>query len=367
MSGNKESQNILALDIGYSATKMSFKTITDFTEEGLYNELQSIEVTSVPGGVAPLGQIDTGLDDGSYPTVIVNEQRYDTGLNHAVVSTARHMSSGFIESVEWMARFKSAIKFAGFENGVIDKLVLGLPIYHFYDSANPAAESYYVKKLKEMCAGKILIDRNEADGTEQYVTVRDVVVIPQPQGTYLGMMSLAENADLRKLAQKHRIMVLDVGYCTFDWIVMDGLKVRTDLSGSATTSYSHVLAGAASELDNQIVHENTKKKYTFKADDIESAAFDGDTSILGFRGRDYDITGPLDKHSRKVFASTLNLFEPSIENNPVAAVILTGGGSTTFEPVVREWAEDTCGFRLFCPEQPALLNARGYMTKAIVG
>lgn len=367
MSGNTESQNILALDIGYSATKMSYKTINDFSEKGLYRELQSIDVISIPGGIAPLGEIDTGLDSGSYPTVIVDGQRYDTGLNHSVVSTPRHMTNSFTEKVEWMARFKSAIKTAGFENGIIDKLVLGLPTDNYYDTANPSSDSYYVELLKKNCSGEILIDLDAVNGIEQYVTVREVVVIPQPQGTYLGMVSMADNADLRQLARKHRIMVLDVGYCTFDWIVMDGLKVRTDLSGSVTTSYSHVLKGAASELDNQIAGENLKRKYTFQPDDIEAAAFDGDTTILGFGGRNFDITGPLDKHSRKVFSSALIKFEPSIDNNPVAAVILTGGGSTTFEPVVREWAEDTCGFKLFCPEQPALLNARGYMTKAIMG
>lgn len=126
------------------------------------------------------------------------------------------------------------------------------------------------------------------------------------------MMSIEGNADLRQLAQKHRIMILDVGYCASDWIIIDGLKVRTDFSGSVTASYSQVLNGAATKPDNTIAHENLKRKYTFKTDDIESAAFEGATSILGFGGKHYDIIELLDKNSKKVLFSALNELSSSV-------------------------------------------------------
>lgn len=367
MSTITESKNILALDIGYSATKMSSKTITDFSDTALFKELQSIKVISIPGGIAPLGQIDSGLSGVDYPVVTVDGQRYNTGLSHAVTSSDRTMSNRFVKTEEWKARFRSAISYANFENDVIDKLVLGLPCEHYYDQANPAADSQLVRYLKQYCVGEILVDRDGESGKEKKVTIREVIVIPQPQGTYLGMISMEDNDELRQLAQQQRIMVLDVGYCTFDWILMDGLIVRTDLSGSAHLSYSDVLKGAANDLNHQSAEENNGRSFNYKHEDIEAAAFKGQSTILGFRKTLYDIVEPLDKHARRVFAQVVKKIDPAIEANPVAAVILTGGGASTFEPVVREWAYDECGFELFSPDEPALLNARGYMAKAIMG
>lgn len=57
--------------------------------------------------------------------------------------------------------------------------MLGLPIYHFYDSANPAKD-YYIRLLNNQHSGEILIDGDEENDIQRYVTNRKVVVIPQP-------------------------------------------------------------------------------------------------------------------------------------------------------------------------------------------
>lgn len=79
---------------------MSNQAVTYFKDKDLYNELRSIYVCSILGGIAPFGHIDADLNADSYPTFFVNSQRYDAASNNSVVSSTRQISSGFTQGIK---------------------------------------------------------------------------------------------------------------------------------------------------------------------------------------------------------------------------------------------------------------------------
>lgn len=92
------------------------------------------------------------------------------------------------------------------EDAVIDLLVLGLPVQHFGKKR---------VELQEMAKGKKMI---RLDETEIVINIKEVVVIPQPLGTYMYMESQGHDT-------KAKVLVVDGGYGTLDMTEMKGKEV----------------------------------------------------------------------------------------------------------------------------------------------
>jgi len=349
-------KNIMALDLGYSSSKVSYLSLGEGERPG--DALSRVKVEHCPGGVQDFGATDQAVaNDSRSEKVVVDGRTYVAGVNHKTVGHDRQRSDHFIYEPEWKARLYAALKRSGFENRVVDVLVLGLPCEHFYNHVDPQKKSEHVRYLESVCSGNI----DTGDGSPY--EVKRVEVMAQPHGTYWGFFGKTTDSRLRNLARRGSILVMDIGYYTFDWINLDKLSVVLKNSNSRSNAYHQVLSSAAGAITTEL-REAGLKKAAVSPDDIEDALFTGeDTVFVG--AKEVSIDSYLYAAAEDVSQQVLKAVEGDIGKTPPNMIIVSGGGAKHFAPHIEKWAE-SIGAEVVTPDQPERLNAYGYMTNALV-
>ncbi len=355
MSDSKR-KNIMALDLGYSSSKVSYLTLEE--GERPSDALGRIQVEHCPGGVQNFGVTDQSVATNSKSEkVCVDGHYYVAGVNHKTVGHDRQRSDHFIYEAEWKARFYAAVKRSAFDNKVVDILVLGLPCEHYYNHIDPQKKSDHVKHLEQICAGSI--DVGDGDS----YTVKKVVVMAQPHGTYWGFFGKTSDSSLRNLARRGSILVMDIGYYTFDWINLDKLSVVLKNSNSRPNAYHQVLSSAAGAITNEL-RDAGLKKAAVSPDDIEDALFNGENTVF-VGAKEVSIDKFLYGAAEDVSQQVLKAVEGDLGKTPPNLIIVSGGGAKHFSPHIVKWAE-SIGAEVVTPDAPERLNAYGYMTNALV-
>ncbi|WP_304526848.1 ParM/StbA family protein [Halomonas sp. I5-271120] len=349
-------KNLMAHDLGYSSSKSAYLTLGPNEKPG--EAISRIEVEHCPGGVQEFGLSDATVGRKEKTAkVVVDDKLYVAGVDHKTVGHDRQRSEHFIYQPEWMARFKAAVKRSGFSNKTIDTLVLGLPCDMYYNHANPTEKSAQVKHLEEACSGTIDIDG------EQTYEVKKVVVMAQPHGTYWGFFGKTKDNSLRNLARRGSILVMDVGYYTFDWINLDKLNVVLRNSNSRPNAFHQVLDNAAGSITADL-REQGLTKAKVSPDDIEDALFNGETTVL-VGSKEIEIDPYLYTASETVAAQVFKAIEGDVGQTPPSLILVSGGGAKHFAPHIERWAE-SMGTKVITPDSPERLNAFGYMTNALI-
>jgi plasmid segregation protein ParM len=147
------------------------------------------------------------------------------------------------------------------------------------------------------------------------------------------------------------VLVIDPGFYSVDWVILDGGAIRHSGSGSSLDAMS-VLLQETSKLISE-THEGT-----VNIDRLEEALRLGREQVFLF-GNKIELTPYLEKAESLVACQALEAIKQSIrrEAGSVDIVILAGGGAPFYKTTV---LNDFGKSRVLMNPEPELANARGF-------
>jgi plasmid segregation protein ParM len=245
----------------------------------------------------------------------------------------RDLHPDYPATASYRALFYAALLPCGMER--IERLVTGLPVAQH---ANPERRN----ALRERLTGTHQIT------PKRVVTVDRVDVLPQPVGAYLDFLEQTPDPSTMERA---RVLVLDFGFFSVDWVVIEGGEVRTAMSGTSTAAMSAILDAA----DMQISQDHGG---AVGREELEKA-LRNDVSSVSLYGQKVEITPYLTLAARRFSGIAITALRQTMrgERRDIDAVLLAGGGAATYEQAAREAFPKA---RVFVSEAPVLANARGF-------
>jgi plasmid segregation protein ParM len=280
---------------------------------------------------------DLGLYKRNTVFAEVGENRYVVGpdVSHVAsgINRGRNLIDNFPTTPEYKALLLGALYYAGAED--IEVLVLGLPNHTMQQYASTLA--------------KVLHEPATVNGRR--ISAKKVIVVPQPVGTLYMYGKTATGIQIEGVNR----LVVDVGYYTTDWVVSNGYSINGARTGGKVGGISNILASVASQI--KAVHGET----TSSPEKIDS--------VLMGSGKDY-----VPVRSKKIYRDELERYivkaSPVIEGvskairtsvveiDDIEEIVLSGGGSAIFEPIIRQIFP---GIDIKIMPLPAFTNAVGFL------
>ncbi len=218
---------------------------------------------------------------------------------------------------------------------VIDLLVTGLPVNQI--KSRSAA-------LKELAMGEHQITASD------HITVKDVVVLPQPMG---GLIHHAHKTSTFQSLKSQTVLVIDPGCFTFDWLLMDRMNPNLARSGSSSASMGRTIELVAEMLENRIGRKPTTHR-------IDAAIRTGKKSIT-MGSDDVEFTAEL----KQALAQTARVSMSALRNavgdtQDINQIVMVGGAAELFMPAVKN---EFSGYRIelcSCATKAIVLGYRRY-------
>lgn len=317
---------ILGLDLGYSAAKL-----VSTNPDGLPR------MATHPAGACPISQLPTGLGGeahlgGAVRVEIDGEPYAALAEPRDIHDHARPLHEDYPSSKEYRSLFLGSLYKVGARR--IDWLVTGLPVAQAKD---PVRRQHLERQL----AGEHVIRDQIA------VTVDKVTVLAQPVGAWVSW--LADNPEFT--AMDVRALIIDPGFYSVDWCLIERGKIKSDASGSSTQATSAVIEQAA-----KVVFDRHGARISISR--LEEALRNGKSSISA--GGQTVMMGPLMAESAaRLSGSVVNQIKQSLRSqvDDVDIVLLAGGGSNLYAGAVREAMPKA---RVEVVSDAVLANARGF-------
>lgn len=332
---NKEAESvmnqpefILGLDIGYSNLKMAM---------GFRGE--KVTTTVLPVGAGPLALMPQQLTGGagSCIQVVIDDEKWVAGVEpDRLQGWDRELHGDYPATKPYKALFYAALLLS--EQKEIDVLVTGLPVNQFMDPELREA-------LKKRLEGEHQITPKRA------VTVKSVVVVPQPAGAYMEIVSSTEDGDLLDVLHEGKTIVIDPGFFSVDWVALEGGEVRYHSSGTSLKAMSVLL-----KTISLLIQEDHGSSPGI--DKIEKAIRSGKDEILLF-GVKVGLKEYLDKASFGVAQNALTPMRTSMREDGMDAdvVLLAGGGAAAYKAAAKELFPKS---RIVMAGDPLVANAKGF-------
>jgi plasmid segregation protein ParM len=191
-----------AIDLGFGFTKfLRYNPSRDEFKPAIFPSIVSLAEGKALGG-GHLGERNT-------VEVIHDGEIYEVGPDIGLTTTAnsvRVLDKNYIFSTDYAVLMKGALKMMNVK--FLDLLVIGVPVDKYFEKSN-------IDYLKEKWQGKIILDKN------QYVEIRNIKVVAQPLG---GFAFYANYMNQSHELKTHRNLIVDPGYFTFDWLLIDNMK-----------------------------------------------------------------------------------------------------------------------------------------------
>lgn len=315
----------LGLDIGYSNLKIAFG------EDG------EPETVILPAGAAPTERLPGSLRPGAKAEgyrVQLDGKSWATGIHPSRFEVwERSLHPDYASTPAYRALFHTALAISG--RDVIDLLVTGLPSAQFEERR---------KSLEDSLRGRHQV------AAKRSVEVREVQVVPQPVGGFMAAMAQAKGEEADLLAEG-RVLVLDPGHFSFDWVLICNSELQKRSSGSSTEAMSAVLEDAAVRIGEDFGGK-------LEAERIEQALQEGKGYVRLF-GNKVEITPYLDQAAREIIPVAAERMRASLRKlgGDIDALILVGGGAKWWLPAAGELFPKA---RAIVPENPLLANALGF-------
>lgn len=317
--------NILGLDIGYSNLKLAYGT-SGMTPTELI----------IPSGAAPEICLPHGIrmtDEGVL--VNVEGERWRIGLPHGRFDQwTRALHQNYSSAPGYQALFYGAL--ALIEQPRIDRVVTGLPVAHWQDV-----------KLRQALAKKLT--GVHAITQDFCVDVLSVEVIPQPLGAYLDR--LWQPGQEAPVLAEGRVLVVDPGFYSVDWIVIEGGALRQTASGSSLDAMSVLIQDAVDLIGREL-------KGQVSPDAIEDALRRGRDDVYLF-GDSLTFTPYIQAAASQVTYRLAERLRESLRRDAgsIDVVILAGGGASYYRDAVMEAFVRS---RVMMAEHPERVNATGF-------
>lgn len=317
---------IVGIDVGYSNLKIAY---------GPHAEHPRTQLR--PAGAAPADRFGTCIDGNQHAdflNVLVDDKDFIAGVSSDRAELwSRSLHADYPSSDSYMALFKAGLLLADVQ--YVDMLVTGLPVSQYFDEKRRSA-------LAKRLAGPHAITRKRS------VVVGDVKVIPQPIGGLLDYIS-QKDVDL----EDSRVLVIDPGFFSVDWIVISRGILQQQSSGTNLNASSVVMEEAAKLITKDYGH-------ALSPDSIEDAVRRG-KSYISLAGNQVKLAEYLDQSSNKVGSVIAESIQKNLRNETQVSdlVIIVGGGATFFHDALRSaFGSIPVGI----PSDPVFSNARGFWT-----
>lgn len=338
----RRSLSVRAIDVGYGHIK--FTTGRD-PETGLITT-ESFPSQSPVVDVSSLSETTEAKHDHF---IVPIEDRYyavgkDVGFAMKGANISEVLDNEFVTTPAYAARLFGAINYMyrDLPDDTIDYLILGLPMTTIRD---------HRQTLKNLFTGTKLIN-NHGDK----VKINHIEVFPQPLGSYSAFMTANPPSQGKKLPMA---LVVDPGYNTVDWFVVQGMKANEVQCGAVNRGMSAVLEGIARRMATPV--EQGGSQFS-KGASIPALIRRIDQSLTS--GEPFSMMGheiPLDKFMDAGNA-IIDEAAQAIKNSlgiamEIDVIILTGGGSRFYEPAIR------AAFplhKVVLLDDPAHANVRGF-------
>ncbi len=316
--------NILGLDIGYSNLKLAY---------GAAGE-RPLTVLR-PAGAAPADRFSARFDGKAqqdFLHVLLDGEPFIAGVSpDRAEMWGRSLHADYSSSVSYRALFCAGLLLS--EMTRIDMLVTGLPVSQYLDEGRKHA---LVKQMQ---------------GTHQVtpkrsVCVEKVRVIPQPIGGLLDYIA-QEEADI----EDARVLVIDPGFFSVDWVVIAHQEIHRQSSGTSLNAASVVLEEASRRIANDYGAAVTTES-------LENAVRNGKSSVLVL-GQRVNLSSYLEQAAMTVCPVVMESIQKSLrmESALPDLVILVGGGAVFFREAVQAAFHQ---LQVLTPGEPVFSNARGF-------
>jgi plasmid segregation protein ParM len=327
---------VRAVDVGYYNTKYTLGLNEDGSEiktdlfPSLAISLQTKDVKQMPGA-----------ERANACCVLVNDKPFWVGPEAAENVNGvdpRLVLDDYSESDQHLALLRGALYYmlknaGGRRDMVIRRLVVGLPLTTY---------PTHRKALKARCVGVHHVD---AWDETRRVTVEDVHVIPQPQGS---LMNFGRNGGVDGLT-----LVVDVGGGTIDWYVATKKNANFQRSGAhakGMLACAEAVAKAADKpqwLDQYNVMHRIDLAIREGRDYFRAAG--SEWPLAKYRNA---IHAPLEESLGKMMAKVNG-------TDDIDQIVITGGGATVFRNVIEERRADLVK-RINVDRDPVYSNVRGF-------
>jgi plasmid segregation protein ParM len=318
---------LVGVDVGYGETKVAFPELG----APCYTSFASI-AEPVPGNEVELGG---GLHKRDTLCVLVDGKRFEVGRDAeliAEVNSVRALHDDYIETTEYRAKLYAALLAA--KQPRITRLVTGLPVSHM---------AQHRDRLVRLLTGRHQVSDDFA------VTIDDVQVIPQPLG---GLLDYSAEQRNRQLVRDLTVLVIDPGYYTTDWLIVDRLRAVKQRSDSRGIGMHHVLQAARDRIKAQ--HGGGAPAAGKLADALKAGI------RVPFRKGSIDVL-PIAEEAARALTETVGSAIKNVVNDfsDIDLVLLVGGGATVFRPAIEAMVAGT-GLEVEVAHSAGFANVRGY-------
>ena len=330
---------LVALDVGYSNLKLLAG------ERGTTPTITLLPAGAGPATAMPLhpqntsGQPVPGCgtsvsQDGL--AVEVDGAAWAAGVEPSRLQNwERELHPDYPATAGYRALVHAALLAAG--GARIDTLVTGLPVSQWLDPAQREA-------LQARLTGPHTVTPARS------VEVLDVRVLPQPAGAYLDFCATEPDA-----VSQARVLVVDAGFFSVDWVMFDEGAMRAANSGTSTAAMSLVLEGAA-----DLIRRDHGSRI---ARDLLERAVRTGTAAMPLFGRPVELAPYLAEAAKQTAPVAVTAIRQTLrgEQREVDLVLLAGGGAATYAEATRAVFPRA---RVVVPDQPVLANVRGFWLQA---
>ena len=317
----------MGLDIGYSNLKFSI------------SNNNSVQESVCPAGAGPFtklpGDFMKGSNRDDLIIVSLDDVQWGAGVDpDKFEDTVRVVEKDYMNTESYRALFYAALLKSGADE--VDHLVTGLPV-------EQALDPIKVEQLTKKLQGEHQVTNAVT------VNVKKVSVLPQPAGAYMHYVSKSD-VDLKNI-EDSKILVIDPGYFSFDWVVIDCGSVRKNSSGHNVLATSKII-----DLMTQKIQMDYGSPVPSR---IENALRTGSVTIK-VSGRDVSVTPYLEAAKGEIAQQAVQdlLNKMRNEDGEPDIVIMAGGAAKYYTQFIKDkFATEN----FMCEDDSVLANARGFL------
>ena len=315
-----------AIDVGYGNTKSAFRMGSDVATQ-MFPSLAPVAVSNAVSGFG-IGLVDSRKVVAIAVDGTKNEVGPGVALSSAYGNAGRTLSEDFCTTPNYAALLGASLYFANVTE--VERLVLGLPVHTI---------KKYSAHLRSRFSGVL-------DFGHGAVKISNVMVVPQPLGSLVSFSKYHGD----RFDHDNAHLIIDVGYFTTDWVVANGFTMDDRRSGGAPGGASQIYQRIA-----QLISEQEGEQ----VDDIERIdKCLREKKPLLFYGKDIALAEYVEQ-SQAVISSTVKEMQNKVGRTAdLRSIVLTGGGATLYEPVIRA-AFPRVEIDLL--EAPCFANVKGFL------
>lgn len=325
------------IDIGYSNFKGFYGRKGD-------NKNKPRQVVK-PVGACPMRYMPKSISGSSeldeHIKVLLGDETWACGIEPGKIQNwSRELHANYPKTDTYKALMLMGLLLS--EQRTIDRVVTGLPVQQYIDGEH-----------KKAIANKLEGEHQITD--DIVIEVGSCSIVPQPIGAYIHTLVTARSESHVELLERGKVVVIDPGHYSLDWILLDEGAVLDQACGTNEKAMSHLLEEVCREIQLKIGK-------CPKAEKVETALRKRHQTILSF-GKSIELAPFLEKASLKTVEESLRDLQRSMRkgDTDVDAVIITGGGTRFYKEPVKELFSSA---KVFTSKHSITQNAYGFWLSA---